>query len=117
MDTPHAVKALGALAQDTRLLAFRALVEAGPNGWPAGALADHLGVPATTLSFHLSQLLQAGLVTQRRQSRQIIYAAQYDTMNTLIAFLTENCCGRGAAASPCTQAEPPAPKERKHGNI
>jgi DNA-binding transcriptional ArsR family regulator len=117
MDTPFVVKALAALAQDTRLLAFRALVEAGPEGRPAGVLAEHLGVPPTTLSFHLSQLLQAGLITQRRHSRQLIYAADYGTMNGVIAYLTENCCGRGSAATACTPGASSSNQERKHGNI
>jgi DNA-binding transcriptional ArsR family regulator len=116
MDSPEIVKALSALAQETRLKAFRVLVQAGPEGCPAGALAEQLGVPPTTLSFHLALLLQVRLVSQRRQGRQLIYAATYETMNGLITFLTENCCGRGSAYSSCAPAPTPAIQERKHGN-
>jgi DNA-binding transcriptional ArsR family regulator len=100
MDSATAVMALGALAQETRLQAFRLLVQAGPEGRSAGALAEALGVPPTTLSFHLSQLLRANLATQRRLGRQQFYAADYASMNGLLEFLTENCCGRGAACGP-----------------
>jgi ArsR family transcriptional regulator len=113
MDSTMAVRALGALAQETRLDAYRLLVQAGPAGHPAGMLAETLGVPATTLSFHLAQLLHAGLVTQRRAGRQLLYAADFTAMNGLIAFLTENCCGRGAAILPaCTSAAVPATAAR-----
>jgi len=98
MEITTAVAALGALAQETRLAIYRMLVEAGPGGVPAGGIADALALPAATLSFHLAQLKHAGLVTHRRDSRRIIYAANYATMNALMAYLTENCC-RGAA--PC----------------
>jgi DNA-binding transcriptional ArsR family regulator len=116
MDGPAIVKALSALAQETRLKAFRVLVQAGPEGCPAGALAEQLGVPPTTLSFHLAQLLQVGLVSQRRRGRQLFYAATYETMNGLITYLTENCCGRGTASGSCAPAPPPSIQERKHGN-
>jgi len=116
MDSPQTVKALGALAQETRLQAFRMLVQAGPEGCTAGAVAERLGVPPTTLSFHLAQLLHAGLVTQRRNGRQLIYAAAYETMNGLIAYLTENCCGRACAPAACNPAPQRSIEERKHGN-
>ena len=78
----------------------------GPRGLPAGAIAERLGVAPSSLSFHLQQLLHAGLVTQRRAGRQLIYAAEYETMNALLAYLTENCCGRGQSCAPfCTPAE------------
>ena len=99
MDPAAAVTALGALAQDTRLRAFRVLVQRGPDGLPAGQLAAQLGVPPSSLTFHLQQLLRAGLVTQRRASRNLIYAADIATMNGLLGFLTENCCGQGSAAA------------------
>lgn len=92
MDKPHAVAALAALAQETRLDIFRLLVEAGSEGLPAGQIGARLGLPSATLSFHLSQLKHAGLITFRRESRSLIYAAEYDTMNSLLAYLTENCC-------------------------
>ena len=105
MDEHRAVLALGALAQETRLALYRLLVAEGPLGLPAGAIAERLGVAPSSLSFHLQQLLHAGLVTQRRAGRQLIYAAEYETMNALLAYLTENCCGRGQSCAPiCTPA-------------
>ena len=92
-----AITALGALAHDSRLDVFRLLVQAGPEGLPAGQIAERLDVPSTTLSFHLSQLRHAGLVTFRREGRSLIYAAEYAAMNNLLAYLTENCCQGGAA--------------------
>lgn len=100
MDAKHTVAALGALAQDTRLQVFRLLVERGPDGLAAGVIAEQVGVPPSSLTFHLQQLLHSGLATQRRSSRQIIYAANFVTMNGLVSYLTENCCGRGAEAAP-----------------
>ena len=106
MDQNKAVAALGALAQDTRLGLFRLLVTAGAAGLPAGTIAENLGVAPSSLSFHLQQLLHAGLVTQRRLSRQLIYAAEYGAMTALIAYLTENCCGLGVSCAPaCNPAE------------
>src|SRR5246127_5419319 len=99
MNQKHAIAALGALAQETRLALFRLLVTCGPEGLPAGAIAERLGVAPSSLSFHLQQLVHAGLITQRRLSRQLIYAAEYGTMNELMAYLTENCCA-GAALCP-----------------
>src|SRR6059058_2706994 len=95
MGKKAAIAALGALAQETRLELFRLLVTVGPEGLPAGVIAERLGVLPASLSFHLAQLVHAGLITQRRLSRQLIYAAEYSTMNELMAYLTENCCGRG----------------------
>ncbi|HYI38986.1 MAG TPA: metalloregulator ArsR/SmtB family transcription factor [Allosphingosinicella sp.] len=88
----RAVEALAALAQEHRLAALRLLVEAGEKGMPAGAIAEALGVPASSMSFHLSQLRQAGLIQQERQRRSLIYSADYAAMNALIAYLGENCC-------------------------
>jgi ArsR family transcriptional regulator, arsenate/arsenite/antimonite-responsive transcriptional repressor len=93
MKKEAAVQALGALAQETRIEIFRILVEAGPEGLPAGAVGERLGLPSPTLSFHLNQLRFAGLVTSRRESRSIIYSANFRTMNQVLAYLTENCCG------------------------
>ena len=87
-----AASALGALAQESRLDVFRLLVQAGAEGLPAGRIGGRLGLPAATLSFHLNQLRQAGLVSFRREGRSLIYAAAYDAMNELLAYLTENCC-------------------------
>jgi ArsR family transcriptional regulator, arsenate/arsenite/antimonite-responsive transcriptional repressor len=100
MDQKGAIAALGALAQDTRLELFRLLVTCGPEGLPAGVIAERLGVLPSSLSFHLQQLVHAGLIAQRRLSRQLIYSAEYGTMNDLLAYLTENCCGRGVSCAP-----------------
>ena len=88
-----AVRALGGLAQETRLDIFRLLVQAGPDGLPAGAVGERLGLPSPTLSFHLNQLRFAGLVSSERHSRSIIYRANYTAMNALLGYLTDNCCG------------------------
>jgi ArsR family transcriptional regulator len=93
METSHAVTALAALAQDNRLDVFRLLVQAGPEGMSAGAVATALGLAPNTLTFHFDRLRTAGLVTVRREGRSMIYAAQFDAMNALLDFLTENCCG------------------------
>ena len=96
MKKPDALAALAALAQDNRLDIFRFLVEAGRDGMPAGAVAAALDLAPNTLTFHLDRLRDAGLLTVRRDGRSMIYAARYETMNALIAYLTENCC-RGRA--------------------
>lgn len=95
MDSEDVVKSLAALAQPIRLQVFRALVVAGPGGMTPGTMAEGLAIPANTLSFHLKELAQAGLVSQERSSRNIIYRAAYERMNALLGYLTENCC-RGA---------------------
>lgn len=100
MESATAVEALGALAQEHRLAVFRELVQSGRDGLPAGRIAGLLGVPNSSLSFHLAQLSRAGLVTQQRQHRSIIYRADYAAMNALVGFLTENCCG---GAEPCAE--------------
>ena len=105
MDQKRAIAALGALAQETRLELFRLLVARGPEGLAAGVIADKLAVMPSSLSFHLQQLVHAGLITQRRLSRQLIYSAEYGTMNGLMAYLTENCCGRGACVPVCIPAD------------
>jgi DNA-binding transcriptional ArsR family regulator len=105
MNQKHAIAALAALAQETRLELFRLLVTCGPEGLAAGVIAERLGVQPSSLSFHLAQLTHAGLITQRRLSRQLIYSAEYGAMNDLLAYLTENCCGRGGAGvSACDAA-------------
>jgi len=88
-----AIAALGALAQETRLDIFRLLVERGPQGMAAGEIGERLKQPSPTLSFHLNQLRYAGLISSRRESRSIIYSANFNTMNALMAYLTEKCCG------------------------
>src|SRR6516225_6670477 len=100
MDQKRVIASLGALAQERRLELFRLLVTAGPEGLPAGVIAEKLAVLPSSLSFHLQQLVHAGLITQRRLSRQLIYSAEYGAMNELMAYLTENCCGRDAICAP-----------------
>jgi DNA-binding transcriptional ArsR family regulator len=92
MEKLDAIAALAALAQETRLDIFRLLVQAGPDGIPAGQIGERLGLPSATLSFHLNQLRHAGLVTFRREGRSLIYMAEYAAMNGLLGYLTENCC-------------------------
>ncbi len=104
MQAEVVIRALGALAQEHRLATFRLLVQAGADGMAAGALAEAVGLPASSMSFHLAQLSHAGLVTQRRQSRSIIYTANYAAMGALMGYLTENCCG-GASCAPGATAE------------
>jgi len=112
MQTNQAVKALGALAQETRLAIFRMLVQAGPEGLPAGEIAGRLGLAAPAASFHLTQLSHAGLARSRPRGRFVIYSADFGQMNALVAFLTENCCG-GEPCGPVSVACPPARKGTK----
>ena len=111
MKAASAIEALGALAQEHRLSLFRLLVQAGEKGMSAGAIADALGVPNSSLSFHLAQLRSAGLILQERQHRSLIYRANYPAMNSLVAYLMENCCA-GADCGPDAACETPA-QERK----
>src|SRR5580700_10354102 len=102
MLSTEAVDALAALAHESRLAIYRLLVERGPDGLAAGAIAEHLGIAPSSLTFHLQHLLRAGLIDQRRVSRQLIYAADFARVNALVGFLTENCCGQGQSAClPC----------------
>ena len=105
MEKTNVVTALAALAQDNRLDIFRLLVQAGPGGMPAGGVAAALDLAPNTLTFHFDRLRIAGLVTVRRDGRSMIYAARYETMNGLIAFLTENCC-QGATCTPAKICKP-----------
>lgn len=98
METKAVIGALAAPAQDTRLAVFRLLVQVGPTGMAATKIAEHLDAPASSLSFHLKELTHAGLIVPRQDGRFIIYAVSFDTMNCLISFLTESCCG----GNPCT---------------
>lgn len=103
MKVAETVEALSALANEHRLAVFRLLVEAGPEGMAAGDIADALGLPASSLSFHLAHLNRAGLIAQRRESRSLIYSADFAAMDALVGFLTKNCCGGrdcSAAAKP-----------------
>ena len=113
MKTSDVLAGLGSLAQETRLAVYRLLVKQGPEGLPAGAIAEALEVPASSLSFHLHQLAHTGLINQERRSRQLIYSANYERMNALVAYLTENCCG-GTACAPASDIPPSregAPRE------
>ena len=105
MDLQAAVSALGALAQEHRLALFRLLVQAGTDGMSAGAIAEKLGIPNSSLSFHLAQLRGAGLITQERQHRSLIYRASYPAMNGLVDYLTENCCGGADCSADAAQIE------------
>jgi DNA-binding transcriptional ArsR family regulator len=105
MKKTDAVAALAALAQDNRLDVFRLLVQAGPDGMPAGAVADALDLAPNTLTFHFDRLRAAGLVSVRRDGRSMIYTAQFEQMNALLGFLTENCCG-GAPCAPAAECKP-----------
>src|SRR5438270_7250715 len=106
MKKPQALTGLAALAQENRLDMFLLLVRAGPEGMPAGEVSSALGISPNTLTFHFDRLREAGLVTVRREGRSMIYAAQFEAMNSLIGYLTENCC-QGASAT-CA----PAPRKR-----
>jgi ArsR family transcriptional regulator len=105
MNADQVIAALGALAHVTRLEVFRRLVQRGPDGLSAGTIAQMLDLPPSSLTFHLQQLAHAGLITQRRVSRQIIYAANYAAMNGVMDYLTENCCGGGECAPVCRPAK------------
>jgi DNA-binding transcriptional ArsR family regulator len=93
MEMTDAVEALAALAQTSRLQIYRLLVGAGPDGLAAGRIGEELGLPAATLSFHLAQLTRAGLARSRQEGRFVIYSADFQSMNDLVGYLTENCCG------------------------
>jgi ArsR family transcriptional regulator, arsenate/arsenite/antimonite-responsive transcriptional repressor len=121
METSDAVAALAALAQDNRLEIFRLLVQAGPDGLAAGRVAEALELAPNTLTFHFDRLRVAGLVTVRRDGRSMIYAARYETMNGLLAFLTANCCQGVAAACAPAECKPakttPAKTTRKKEGV
>lgn len=104
MHEDQVVKALAALAHPVRLKVFRALVVSGSSGLTPGVMQEGLGIPATTLSFHLKELATAGLVTTEKASRHLVYRAAYDRMNGLLGYLTENCCAGEACAVPSSEA-------------
>jgi DNA-binding transcriptional ArsR family regulator len=112
MESSQAVEALAALAHDTRLKVFRLLVEAGPEGLPAGAIGEKLELPPATLSFHLAHLARAGLARSRQDGRFVIYSADFGSMTGLVGFLTDNCCG----GRPCPPGARAAvlPRRRRH---
>jgi ArsR family transcriptional regulator, arsenate/arsenite/antimonite-responsive transcriptional repressor len=118
MKKPDAVAALAALAQDSRLDVFRLLVEAGLQGLPAGSVAGALKLAPNTLTFHFDRLRDAGLVTVRREGRSMIYAARYDTMKGLIAYLTDNCCqGRPEECAPAERKADTRPVARQREKV
>jgi ArsR family transcriptional regulator len=118
METKNAVAALAALAQDTRLAIFRLLVQAGAAGQTAGAIAERLDVPATTLSFHLKELATADLVVSESQGRFVIYRANYPAMSGLLEFLTANCCGGSECTADSVVCVPVSvPASRRTGNV
>lgn len=113
MESAQIITALEALAQEHRLAAFRALVKAGLPGLTPTVLSEKLALPAPTLSFHLAQLRHAGLVNVTRDGRSLIYVANYDAMNGVVAFLTENCCADACAPASCSP-KPAKAKEKTH---
>jgi ArsR family transcriptional regulator, arsenate/arsenite/antimonite-responsive transcriptional repressor len=108
MKTPAVIDALGALAHEHRLAIYRLLVQRGPEGLPAGSIGQRVGLLPSSLTFHLQNLQRAGLITQRRESRQLIYSADFAVMNGLVGYLTENCCGNNGpeCSSSCAQETP-----------
>jgi len=106
--TKQALGALASLAQETRLAIFRLLVERGPAGLAAGAIAERLGVPDSSLSFHLAHLTRAGLLVQRRDGRSLVYTADFGAMSGLVAYLTENCCRESGASCGAVACAPAA---------
>ena len=117
METKHAVEALGALAHEYRLQIYRHLVEQGPDGLSAGAIGEAVGLAPSSLTFHLQNLHRAGLIVQRRESRSLIYSVDFDAMNALVGYLTENCCAgsREACATACKPASTSKTVKRKRG--
>jgi ArsR family transcriptional regulator, arsenate/arsenite/antimonite-responsive transcriptional repressor len=114
MKTPAVIDALGALAHEHRLAIYRLLVQRGPEGLSAGAIGERVGLVPSSLTFHLQNLQRAGLIAQRRESRQLIYSADFAVMNGLVGYLTENCCGNSTAecSANCTPAQSAKPTKR-----
>src|SRR5271167_538743 len=114
MKTPAVIGALGALAHEHRLAIYRLLVQRGPEGLPAGAIGERMGLVPSSLTFHLQNLQRAGLIAQRRESRQLIYSVDFTVMNGVVGYLTENCCGNSSAecSSSCEPAQPAKPGKR-----
>ena len=113
MKTGQAIEALGALAHEHRLAIYRLLVERGPEGLSAGAIAEGVGLAPSSLTFHLQSLQRSGLLFQRRESRSLIYSVDFDAMNGLVSYLTENCCAGSASCSvECKPVKASKPKRR-----
>ena len=113
MKSSQVIAALGALAHEHRLAIYRLLVTRGPEGLNAGAIADRVGLVPSLLTFHLQNLQRAGLITQRREGRQLIYSADFVGMNSLLGYLTENCCGATADCAPCVPASAARPRRSR----
>jgi ArsR family transcriptional regulator, arsenate/arsenite/antimonite-responsive transcriptional repressor len=114
MRTPAVIEALDALAHEHRLAIYRLLVQRGPDGLPAGTIGERVGLVPSSLTFHLQNLQRGGLITQRRESRQLFYSADFAVMNGLVGYLTENCCGNSEAAcsTSCTPSQAAKPAKR-----
>ena len=114
MKTATAIEAFGALAHEHRLASYRLLVEQGPEGLAAGAIGEGVGLVPSSLTFHLQNLQRAGLLVQRRESRRLIYSVDFDAMNDLLGYLTENCCasGAGECVANCKPGRQPNPVRR-----
>src|ERR1700679_1683482 len=114
MKTPAVIDALRAPPHEPRLAIYRLLVQRGPEGLPAGAIGERVGLVPSSLTFHLQNLQRAGLIAQRRESRQLIYSADFAVMNGLVGYLTENCCGNSNAecSANCTSAQSAKPPKR-----
>jgi DNA-binding transcriptional ArsR family regulator len=114
MKTAAVIDALAALAHEYRLAIYRLLVEQGPRGLPAGVVGERVGLQPSSLTFHLQSLQRAGLITRQRNSRQLIYSADFDVMNGLVGYLTDNCCAEqaGACCPPAAQREPKPHRKR-----
>jgi ArsR family transcriptional regulator, arsenate/arsenite/antimonite-responsive transcriptional repressor len=108
METKQVIAALAALAQESRLATFRLLVRTGPGGLAASKIAEQLDVAPSSLSFHLKELAHAGLITARQDGRFVIYSANFGTMNSVLAFLTDNCCGGAPCGAPPASSPAPA---------
>jgi ArsR family transcriptional regulator len=115
MKTPEVIDALGALAHEHRLAVYRLLVEQGPTGLPAGVIGERVGLVPSSLTFHLQALQRAGLITQTRASRQLIYSADYSVMNGLVGYLTDKCCSASedSCATACAPAATKAQRRKK----
>jgi ArsR family transcriptional regulator len=114
MKTANVIAALSALAHEFRLAIYRLLVERGPEGLPAGAIGEKVGLLPSSLTFHLQALHRAGLIKQVRVSRQLIYSADYPAMNELVGYLTDNCCAAGGACAPQCKPVTAKPAKRRH---
>jgi ArsR family transcriptional regulator, arsenate/arsenite/antimonite-responsive transcriptional repressor len=112
MDTQQVVQSLAALAHGHRLAVYRLLVERGPEGLSAGAIGEGVGLAPSSLTFHLQNLQRSGLLVQRRESRNLIYSVDFDAMNALVGYLTENCCVGSACATDCKPAKPAKARKR-----